>query len=188
MSQEISHQTLQRVTCSLQLLKKSFETQRPVVADLREKVKTIVQTDPDSTLADEANSFIRQFDTLLESVEVRKRFHAMDEISSNWKSASTRRSRGKISLQALEKRCTAYADEHRAYQDSYNDARDWLTQTNAKLSDCSDVRGDRPTMESKLDKAMEILAEKPTGLRLLSANSYFDLVLLQITPIRRCIF
>lgn len=60
-------------------------------------------------------------------------------------------------LQELVKQCTKYAQDHAEYQEAYTEARDWLTSVSDQLIMAADVRGDRHSLEAKLQKILVCL-------------------------------
>lgn len=57
-------------------------------------------------------------------------------------------------MQDLSRDSENASEEHQAYQDTYTQARDWLTDAVDKLTTCCDVHGDRHSLQAKLDKIM----------------------------------
>lgn len=54
-------------------------------------------------------------------------------------------------------------DHHQGYQDSVQQCRDWMTMTKDKLAVCSEVTGDRQTLQNRLDRIQDLLSSLKDG-------------------------
>lgn len=63
-------------------------------------------------------------------------------------------------MQDLLEQCQDYVRDHQLYRDCYMDASDWLSIAMDRLNICSDVRGDRTSVEAQLSKLQVVASGK----------------------------
>ncbi|KAL3874932.1 hypothetical protein ACJMK2_037884 [Sinanodonta woodiana] len=68
-----------------------------------------------------------------------------------------------LDARELQSNCEKYVRDHQLYRDSYMGTSEWLSATMDKMSTCSDVRGDRSTIEAQLQKVADIISVSDAG-------------------------
>ena len=106
---------------------------------LKDKVTTLQRVSPDPSLVAEVNGLTNRYRALGGSVR------------------------------DLQKLCEGRMQEHQGYQDAFVDARDWLNHATEKLESCSDIRGDRHSIEAKLQKIQDLNLAKDSGEQKITA-------------------
>jgi nesprin-1 len=138
---------------NLQVLSLNVNSQKPAIAALVERAETLSQTTQDPRMASDASQFLARYQALADSV--------------------------KDSTKQME----AQVAEHQGFHDACQDAREWLNLAHDKLVACSDVRGDRQTLETKREKVEELLSMKPEGqAKLRTASERAEIVLPSTSP------
>ena len=108
-------------------------SQQAAVNNLKEKGSSLAAATKDPQMSSQATQLVKRYDSIAEVV--------CDFV----------------------KRCEGYVNDHQSYQDVSQDARDFLNTAQDKLVVCSDIRGDRHSLNSKKEKLDELVQMKPEG-------------------------
>ncbi|KAL5008450.1 hypothetical protein ScPMuIL_014031 [Solemya velum] len=124
----------------VKVLQLNIGTQQSTIDNLNEKANTLEETSQDQNLRGQIQQVVSQYQTLVSG-----------------------------SKDLLEQ-CQTYVRDHQLYRDCYMDASDWLSTAMDRLNTCSDVRGDRTSVEAQLSKLQDVAEEVETGRKKLDST------------------
>lgn len=122
------------------VLKLNILSQQSVIGSLSEKAQDVKQTAQNSNFEAQISLVVDRYDKLMKGVN------------------------------NLVEGCEKHLQHHQEYRDAYMETSDWLGAVIDKLSLCSDVQGDKHTVESQIRKVDDIASILEVGRRKLQGT------------------
>ncbi|KAK7104412.1 hypothetical protein V1264_019133 [Littorina saxatilis] len=125
------------------------------------------QLDKLKALQGEIGQHQRDLDQLSDSAQDLMQVSADSRVVSQASQLATRYQTAAINSKELCRRWEQYVLDHQAYIQSFDSCRAWLNDMETRVSNILDTSGDKTTIQDRLSKVQDLLAEKEEGMHML---------------------